>query len=171
MEKQYYILFTILFTTTVVAHGHPRFTNLVLYMHEIRSGSSPTLVKVISANSTATSPTMFGLIAIIDNPMRAGISPNSTLVAYGQGIVALDSKERASAHETIDIVFINNTYSGSSLTTVGQNPYLLPYREVPIVGGTKIFRLACGFIEVTTEYRNNATGDSIYRYNMHIYHY
>nr|DAD32026.1 TPA_asm: hypothetical protein HUJ06_010877 [Nelumbo nucifera] len=63
----------------------------------------------------------------MDNPLIATPDINSTLMGRAQGLYAMFSQQ-------------NN-----SLSVVGRNPILNEVREMPIVKGTGVFRIACGY--------------------------
>lgn len=46
---------------------------------------------------------------------------------------------------TLTYNFVSGIYNGSSLSIVGRNPVMREVREMPVVGGTGVFRLARGF--------------------------
>ncbi|PIM99198.1 hypothetical protein CDL12_28311 [Handroanthus impetiginosus] len=146
-------------------------TQLQLYVQDILSGPNPSNVQVASANSTFTSPTLFGLVAVLDDPVRIEPNPDAEIVGRAQGLFAFASLEEISLHFTFDLVFTGGEYNGSVLNIVGHNPYLHEYRELSVVGGTGFFQLARGIIGVRTVSFNSSTGDAFFQYNITVLHY
>ncbi|KAI3446232.1 hypothetical protein Pfo_002897 [Paulownia fortunei] len=184
MGKQFVVL--MLFSIAIVAHGNgiekknwfqnihrvkEKVTQLQLYVQDILSGPNPTNIQVASANSTFTSPTFFGLVAVLDDPVRTGPNPNSEIVGRAQGFFVFASLEEISLHMTFDLVFTSGEYNGSTLNLVGRNPYPRDHRELSIVGGSGAFQLARGVVGVRTVSLNSSTGDAFFQYNITILHY
>ncbi|KAK4437654.1 Dirigent protein 1 [Sesamum alatum] len=180
MGKQFLVL--LLFSVATLASGDDiamktwfkktdlskqKVTQLQLYVQDILQGPTPTNVVVASANSTATSPTSFGLVVVLDDPVRIGPDPNSKTVGRFQGFYTFSSLEEQSIHLSFDFVFTTGKLNGSTLTLVGNNRFLREHREVPIVGGSGVFRLARGFAGVRTV----SFTEFIFEYNLTILHY
>ncbi|KAK4424073.1 Dirigent protein 21 [Sesamum alatum] len=154
-----------------LAHKSQKTTHLHFYLHDIVSGPSPTNIPIAVANSTAQSPTYFGLIAAIDDPLTLGPSPDSEIVGRAQGLFGSTSLEEIAFHMSFDIVFTKGRYNGSTLTVVGRNPFLREYRELSIVGGSGVFRLARGTAVLNTVKYNSTWGDAVVEYNVMVLHY
>ncbi|KAG8368121.1 hypothetical protein BUALT_Bualt15G0012200 [Buddleja alternifolia] len=189
MLKQYLVL--TLLSIATLAHGNDiakepdtltnwfqnlsvakeKVTQLQLYVQDILTGPTPTTIPVANANSTFTSPTLFGLVAVLDDPVRIAPSPDSEIVARARGFFAYSSLEEISIHMTFNLVFTSGEYNGSALSLVGHNPYLHEFRELPVVGGSGAFRLARGVALVRTVLLNATTGDAFFQYNVTVLHY
>ncbi|KAL0386893.1 UNVERIFIED_CONTAM: Dirigent protein 21 [Sesamum radiatum] len=152
-------------------HKNQKATHLHFYLHDIVSGPNPTNIPIAMSNSTAQSPTYFGLIAAIDDPLTLGPSPDSEIVGRAQGLFGSTSLEEIAFHMTFDIVFTNGKYNGSTLTVLGRNPFLREYRELSIVGGSGVFRLARGTAVLNTVTYNSTSGDAVVEYNVTVLHY
>uniref|UniRef100_A0A2P2Q8Y2 Dirigent protein n=1 Tax=Rhizophora mucronata TaxID=61149 RepID=A0A2P2Q8Y2_RHIMU len=63
--------------------------------------------------------------------------------------------------------FVDGIYNGSSFSLLGKNPPMKPAREMPIVGGTGLFRFARGYAIAHT-LSLNAAGDAVVGYNVTI---
>ncbi|GJU39466.1 dirigent protein 22-like protein [Tanacetum coccineum] len=105
------------------------------------SGNSPTALRVAQSNITSTSPTAFGFIAMVDDKLTSGPEPNSTIVGQAQGIYGSACLDEAGLLMTMNLVFNGAEYSGSTLSLLGRNAPFHPYREMPIVGGSGVFRM------------------------------
>ncbi|KAK4477208.1 hypothetical protein RD792_016422 [Penstemon davidsonii] len=148
-----------------------KITELQFYVQDILSGPNPSNIQVARANSTLTSPTSFGSVAVLDDPVRTGPSSDSEIIGRAQGLFALASLEEMSLHMTFDLVFTSGDYNGSSISIVGHNPYLNQNRELSVVGGTGAFRFARGVVAVNTVSLNSSTGDAFFQYNVTVLHY
>ncbi|KAL0383961.1 UNVERIFIED_CONTAM: Dirigent protein 2 [Sesamum radiatum] len=111
-------------------------TKLHFYFHDIVSGKKPTAVPVARANSTFASPTYFGLLSVIDNPLTTGPGPKSEIVGRAQGITGYSSFKEFSLLMTLNLVFTSGEYNGSTLSVVGYNPFTQRIFEDAIVGGS-----------------------------------
>ncbi|XP_073146783.1 dirigent protein 21-like [Henckelia pumila] len=145
-------------------------TRLQFYVRDVFSTPTPTNVQVARANSTPGSPTSFGLVAVIDDPVTIGPEPQSKIIGRAQGIIALSSLEDTSLHMTLTIVFTDGEYSSSTISFVGHNAYLTKLRQISIVGGTGAFALARGVTFINTVSSNSA-GDAVFRYDSVVLHY
>lgn len=60
-----------------LSHAKEKMTKFHFYFHDIVSGKNPTAIQIAQANITSLSPTSFGLVRMMDNPMTIGPSINS----------------------------------------------------------------------------------------------
>uniref|UniRef100_M1C4L9 Dirigent protein n=2 Tax=Solanum tuberosum TaxID=4113 RepID=M1C4L9_SOLTU len=146
-------------------YAKQKVTKFHFYFHDITSGKNPTAVPIIKSKS----PTFFGYVAMIDDPLTVGPEVNSTLVGRAQGIYGGAGQKEAALLMTLNFVFTTGKYNGSTLSVLGRNPAFHKYREMPIVGGSGVFRLAQGIATAKT-YWMNAT-DAIVEYNVIVLHY
>ncbi|KAJ7956510.1 Dirigent protein [Quillaja saponaria] len=95
---------------------------------------------------------------------------NSKLIGRAQGISAISSHHNElSLLTAFTFGFTSGAFNGSSVSVVGRNPIMDEVREMPIVGGTGIFRLARGYVFATT-YSTDPVG-AVIGYNVTILHY
>ncbi|KAK9062463.1 hypothetical protein SSX86_019649 [Deinandra increscens subsp. villosa] len=144
-------------------------TKLHFYFHDIVSGTSPTAMRVAQP-TTYTSLTGFGNVVMADDVLTSGPEPDSTIVGRAQGIYASASMEDLGFLMTMNFVFSDGDFNGSSLSLLGRNPALHEYREMPIVGGSGVFRMARGIATAKT-YSFNLLGDAVVEYNVMVSHY
>lgn len=71
----------------------------------------------------------------------------------------------------LNYVFLEGKYNGSTLSILWTNNVFLPIREMPIVGGSGIFRFARGYALAKTRFFNLTTGDAVIEYNVYVLHY
>lgn len=120
---------------------------------------------------TTKSPTFFGFVSMIDDPPTVGPEPNSTLVGRAQGIYGAADQNESDLLMTLNFVFTTGEYNGSTLSVLGWNPVFPKYREMPIVGGSGIFRLAQGIATAKTYWVNTTSRDGVVEYNVIVLHY
>lgn len=145
-------------------------TNLHFYFHDTVSGKNPTAVRVAQAADTNKSPTLFGVVMMADDPLTQTPDPNSKLVGRAQGLYGSAGQQELALIMALNFGFVDGIYNGSSISLLGKNPALHPVREMAIVGGTGIFRLARGYAIAQTHWFNTTTGDAIVRYNVTVVH-
>ncbi|CAL5399728.1 unnamed protein product [Camellia sinensis] len=138
-----------------------KLTKLNFYLHDTLSGKNPTAIKVAQANITFKSPTLFGLINMIDDPLTVGPEPNSTEVGRAQGFYGSAGLDKLGLIMTMNLYFTTGKYNGSTLSVVGRNSVMELYREMPIIGGSGVFRLARGIVTAKTYFLNTTTGDAV----------
>ncbi|KAJ6937093.1 hypothetical protein NC652_011687 [Populus alba x Populus x berolinensis] len=61
----------------------------------------------------------------------------------------------------MDFAFTDGIYNGSCISLLGKNSAVNPAREMPIVAGTGLFRLASGYAIAQTYRLDVTTGDAI----------
>ncbi|KAJ8765095.1 hypothetical protein K2173_010578 [Erythroxylum novogranatense] len=137
-------------TERVVSDNKRTVISLQFYFHDILGGSSPTAVRVAQSPNTNNSPTSFGAITILDDPLTEGPDPNSKLIGRAQGLYGNTGKDRLSLTMAVSFVFTDGIYNGSSFNVLGRNPVTKAVREVSINGGTGLFRSACGHAVLRT---------------------
>ncbi|XP_055808879.1 dirigent protein 22-like [Solanum dulcamara] len=152
-------------------HAKQKVTKFHFYFHDIVSGKNPTAIQIAQSNMTAKSPTFFGFVAMADDPLTVGPEPNSTIVGRAQGIYGAADQTESGLLMNLNFVFTTGKYNGSTLSVLGRNPVFHKYREMPIVGGSGVFRLAQGIATAKTYWINMTSGDAIVEYNVMVLHY
>ncbi|KAM0901794.1 hypothetical protein ACQ4PT_019708 [Festuca glaucescens] len=139
-------------------------TRLRVYWHDVVSGGpNATVAQGPSSNASATG---FGTVFVIDDPLTEG--PNLTgskLLGRAQGVYISAGKDTLSLLMAMNFVFVDGAYNGSSIAIVGPNPTDLAVREIPVVGGTGVFRFARGYCQARTRWF-----DATVEYNVHLRH-
>ncbi|GLT88348.1 hypothetical protein SLE2022_063780 [Rubroshorea leprosula] len=148
-----------------------KLTHLHFYFQDILSGQIPTAIRVAQAPTTNTSSTVFGAVNIMDDPLTVTPDINSTLVGRAQGLYALSSQEETSLMMVMTFSFLEGKYNGSTVSVLGRNPPFNKVREMPIVGGSGIFRFARGYAQARTNTFSLTTGDACVEYNVYVLHY
>ncbi|KAL7588615.1 hypothetical protein Lser_V15G40219 [Lactuca serriola] len=140
-------------------------TNLHFYFHDALSGPGQTAYPVFQSNITSTSITGFGLTFMFDQPMTVERDPGSMMIGKGQGFSGSASLEQPGFLMNMNFVFTQGKFNGSTLQVFGTNPIRNQFREMSVVGGTGVFRLARGI----ATFRNESS--STIEYNIVVLHY
>jgi len=146
-------------------------SRLHFYFHETLVGKNVTTVQVARANGTNASPTLFGLVVVMNDMLTNGPEPASELLGRMQGLYSLSGQEETAMQMAVTFVFSSGEYNGSTLCLVGINPIYHPVREMPIVGGSGLFRMARGYAFARTYSLDNITGNAVVECNVTVLHY
>ncbi|KAF9688624.1 hypothetical protein SADUNF_Sadunf01G0007700 [Salix dunnii] len=141
-----------------------------LYWHDILAGPNPSAIQVVPPPSN-TSRTDFGLVRMIDNPLTLGPEMSSKMVGRAQGFYAQASQQDTGLLMAMNFAFIEGKYNGSYITVLGKNSVLLTVREMPVIGGSGLFRFARGYVQARTQKLDITTGDATVEYNVYVFHY
>ena len=106
-----------------------------------------------------------------DDPLTVGPEPGSKLVGKAQGIYASASQDDLGFLMVMNFAFTEGKYNGSTLSLLGRNAVLSTVREMPIVGGSGLFRFARGYAQAKTHWVNFTSGDAVVEYNVYAFHY
>ncbi|XP_068647025.1 dirigent protein 23-like [Aristolochia californica] len=151
--------------------GKEKITQLHFFFHDTLSGRSPSAVPIAEAEMTDKSPTVFGKVMMADDPLTEGPELKSKEVGRAQGIYGSAGQEGLSLIMAMSFSFTEEKYNGSSFSLMSRNPAMNPVRELAIVGGTGLFRLAKGYVVAKTYWVNVTSGDAIVEYNATLVHY
>ncbi|KAI3683463.1 hypothetical protein L1987_83967 [Smallanthus sonchifolius] len=142
------------------------------YWHDIISGPNPSVVNIIQPPAkNKTSATGFGMVNMIDDPLTVKPEAGSRLLGRAQGFYGLASQEEVGLLMAMNFVFSTGKYNGSTLTILGRNPVFEKVREMPVIGGSGLFRFARGYVQASTHSFDLKTGDAVVEYNVHVLHY
>ena len=148
-----------------------KLSHLHFYFHDILSGPKPSAVRVAQAAMTNTSSTLFGAVSVIDDALTMLPDNSSKVVGRAQGIYASASQSEIGLLMVLNFAFIEGEYNGSTLSVLGRNSILSTVRELPIVGGSGVFRFARGYAHAKTYTLDTKTGDAVVEYNVYALHY
>lgn len=148
-------------------------TDFHFFFYTSTIGANPNDVLVAQSNITSKSPTLFGAAAVMDGPVTVGPERNSSQLGRFQGFYAVSSLDEMSFTMLFNFVFTHGKYNGSSLSVVGYNPVHHKHREVVIVGGSGLFRLARGILTIRTLWWNITMniGDAVIECHGILLHY
>uniref|UniRef100_A0A0D6R197 Dirigent protein n=1 Tax=Araucaria cunninghamii TaxID=56994 RepID=A0A0D6R197_ARACU len=148
-----------------------KLSHLHFYFHDTLIGRNASVVTVAAANTTKSSRTGFGVVNVMDDLLTEGPKPTSTVVGRAQGLYTSACQEEVRLLMAVTYVFYGGKFNGSTLSVVGSNAVFNEEREMPIVGGTGVFRLARGYALARTQTFDLKTGNAIVEYNVHVLHY
>ncbi|KAJ0972054.1 hypothetical protein J5N97_020013 [Dioscorea zingiberensis] len=150
---------------------HKKLSHFRVYWHDVVSGPHPSSSVVAQSAATNTSRSAFGLVRVIDNALTRGPAITSELVGRAQGFYASASLDYVGLLMAMNFAFTGGKYNGSTLTILGRNEVFTEVREMPIIGGSGLFRWAQGYAQARTNMVNLTTGDAIVQYDLHVMHY
>lgn len=146
-----------------------KMTKLRFFFHDTVTGDNPTGVQV---GQPRNSPLDFGSLSVIDAPLRVGAEAESKVMGRAQGIYSSVSREGGTGLlMSLNYIFTDGIYNGSSLSVLAHNAISNQYREFPILGGSGYFRLARGIATVQTNSFNATTLNAVMEYNVVVLHY
>ena len=143
-----------------------KLTRLHFYFHDTLDGTNPTAIRIAGPSKRS-----FGTTMMADDPLTEGPEANSKLVGRAQGIYALASQHDIGLLVVMNFAFLKGMYNGSALSILGHNPILDRVREMPIVGGSGVFRYARGYALAKTVWFNQKTGNVVVEYNVSVLHF
>ncbi|XP_052485866.1 dirigent protein 22 isoform X2 [Gossypium raimondii] len=168
LKTQSFIIFLILFFITIIT-SFSRLT--VAYGYSELFGKNITGIRVVDGkpSTNRSSQFMFGDVYVIDDPLTIEPDINSKTVGKAQGTYTVASQGELSLLMVTNFAFTEGKYNGSTLSVLGRNEVLSTAREIPIVGGSGVFRFARGYAQVRTQSINQAR--AIVEYNVFVFHY
>ena len=141
------------------------------YFHDIITGTKPTAVRVAQAATTDASSTSFGAVYVIDDPLTILPDNTSKVVGRAQGIYALAAQSEAALLMLLNLAFTEGKYNGSTLSVLGRDAVLSTVREMPIIGGSGVFRFARGYAQARTNVFDAKTKYAILEFDVYVLHY
>ncbi|KEH15925.1 putative plant disease resistance response protein [Medicago truncatula] len=140
------------------------------YWHDVVSGDNATAIEIIPPLPKFNT-TNFGEVKVIDNALTSGPQLSSKLVGRAQGIYSYTSQTELNFLMIMNFALFEGKYNGSTITILGRNDAYEKVREMPVIGGSGLFRFAKGYAELTTYFLNTTTGDATSEYNIYVSHY
>ncbi|KAJ1378602.1 Dirigent protein [Sesbania bispinosa] len=144
-------------------------THLHFFYHDILEGKNPTVVQIIDPPA-GNSPSGFGTTFMMDNLLTEAIELSSKPVGRAQGMFGLASLEDRGMVMLINFAFTEGEYAGSTLSMLGRNPVQDTVREMPIVGGTGVFRFAKGYAIAKSLWEISTSEHFIVEYDITVSH-
>ncbi|OIV99662.1 hypothetical protein TanjilG_17472 [Lupinus angustifolius] len=100
---------------------------------------------------------------MMDNALTEGQELSSKSVGRAQGLFGVASLQKDSAM----VMLINFVFNeGSTLSMLGRNPVFDTVREMPIVGGTGVFRFATGYAIANSIWAISSHQHFVVEYNI-----
>ncbi|KAK7339976.1 hypothetical protein VNO77_20666 [Canavalia gladiata] len=151
--------------------SNEKLSHFRFYWHDTLSGHNPSSITVIPSSFKWNSTSVFGLVNIFENPLTLGPQSNSKLVGKAQGFYASASQTEVDMLVVMNFAFTEGKYNGSTITLLGRDPIFDKVREMPVIGGTGLFRFARGYAQLSTHWFSPLTKDAIVQYNLYVMHY
>ncbi|XP_075524523.1 dirigent protein 22-like [Primulina tabacum] len=147
----------------------PKTEIIQVYVQDVLGGPGQTVYEIARSNITsATNFGVFGQLFMSDDLLTAGPDPSSQPLGRAQGLVGFSDLNELVVYVSVNFYFRGGPYDGSTISVFGRNPILNAARELSIVGGTGVFRLARGVAVSTTYMDFNATGYAIFKYTLYV---
>ncbi|KAK6163025.1 hypothetical protein DH2020_002866 [Rehmannia glutinosa] len=137
-------------------------SHLHFYFQDKLSGKNPTAMKIIGNGFG------FGTTFMIDDALTQGPERDSKVVGRAQGTYAMAAQNDMALLMVVTFGFTEGKYNGSSISMVGRNHVVDDVREMPIVGGSGLFR---GYALAHTVWFDPKTGDASVEYNVSVIHF
>ncbi|XP_058734442.1 dirigent protein 22-like [Vicia villosa] len=147
-----------------------KLSHLKFYWHDIMTGKNPTSFAVVPSPLKLNSTFSFGLVTMMDDPLTLGPELSSKLVGKCQGLYASTSQDSFSFLMAMNLALFEGEYNGSSITIMGRNPVFDKVREMPVVGGSGLFRFARGYAQLTTYSYDPKNAIAVVEYNVYVSH-
>ncbi|XP_057427866.1 dirigent protein 22-like [Lotus japonicus] len=146
-----------------------KLSHLRFYFHDIVDGPNQSAFRVAAAPSTNNSPTGFGAVVVMDDALTELPEMGSKVVGRAQGMYALASRSEVGLLMVLNFAFTEGKYNGSNLSVLGRNAANSAVREMPVVGGSGLFRFANGYAQARTHH--STTVEDVVEYNVFVFHY
>ncbi|XP_061962054.1 dirigent protein 19-like [Populus nigra] len=156
---------------TITMKAVEKKTSLHFYFHDISSGKNQTSTAIARPLNMTAAANFFGSTSRADVLLREGPEPTSKLVGREQGIYAFASQHNAVLLMVMNSAFVDGIYNGSSLSTLGRNAIFDSVREMPVVGGSGVSRLARGYALAKTFSFNLKAGVAVIEYNVSVVYF
>ncbi|KAL2337673.1 hypothetical protein Fmac_012119 [Flemingia macrophylla] len=141
------------------------------YWHDIVSGSNATSATIIPSLPKYNTTTSFGMVSVMDNPLTVGPELGSKLVGRAEGFYSFTSQSQLHLSMVMNFALSEGKYNGSSISILGRYVVNDEVKDMPVIGGTGLFRFATGFAEGRTYYSDPNTGDATTEYDIYVLHY
>ncbi|KAG6401286.1 hypothetical protein SASPL_138138 [Salvia splendens] len=138
-----------------------------VYWHDIQSGNHPSSMPIVKPVTKMG----FGQVNMIDNPLTLGPELSSLAVGKAQGFYGMASQEELGLLMAMNFFFTTGKYNGSSITIFGMNAVFDHVREMPVIGGSGLFRWARGYVQARTHDLDIKSGDATVEYTIYVMHY
>lgn len=149
-------------------HQTEKTTHLHFFYHDILEGKNPTVVQIIDPSTSSQSG--FGTTFMMDNLLTEEQDLSSKVVGRAQGLFGLASLQDRGMVMLINFAFTEGDYAGSTLSMLGRNPVQDTVREMPIVGGTGVFRFARGYAIAKSLWELSTSEHFVVEYDITISH-
>ncbi|KAL1540947.1 Dirigent protein 19 [Salvia divinorum] len=144
-----------------------KLSRFLVYWHDIPSGNAPSSIAIVKP----VTKTGFGQVNMIDNLLTLGPELSSKTVGKAQGFYGFASQEELGLLMAMNFFFTTGKYNGSSITILGRNAVFDHVREMPVIGGSGLFRWARGYVQARTHDLDLKSGVASVEYTIYVMHY
>ncbi|TVU25855.1 hypothetical protein EJB05_28368, partial [Eragrostis curvula] len=146
-------------------------THLRFYLHDIVTalpGQPATAVRIAKATAPLPgNPTIpFGDMFVIDDPLTEGPNAASPAVGRAQGFYLVASQTEIALMLIFNAVFTAGPHNGSTVAVVSRDLITAKVRELPVVGGTGVFRGATGYALFRTHTFNTSDMNAVLKVDI-----
>ncbi|KAL8500927.1 hypothetical protein ACS0TY_020496 [Phlomoides rotata] len=142
------------FSELTIALRTEKTTRLHFYFQDRPGGKNPTAVKIIGEGKSIG----FGTTFMIDDALTEKLDRSSKIVGRAQGMYSIVTQNDMAFLMVVTFAFTEGKYNGSGISMLGRNHVMDDVREMPIVGGSGLFRLARGYALAHTLWFDPITG-------------
>lgn len=107
---------------------------------------------------------------MIDDALTESVERDSKVIGRAEGMFSVSTQNDVALLMVVTFVFSEGEYNGSSISMLGRNHVMDDVREMPIVGGSGVFRLGRGYALAHTLMLDIKTGDASVEYNVYVQH-
>ncbi|XAR55364.1 hypothetical protein NMG60_11035416 [Bertholletia excelsa] len=158
------VLLLVMFTCSQSANEQQKETTVTLYFQTLVAGPNATIVTVTGIPGKVWAMNSFGTVLGVDDPLTEGLSGGSAPVGRGQGMLVNTASDGSAVYLLLSIVFTNKEYNGSTIEIQGvSRPTSNGVVEVPVVGGTGMFRFGKGYATLEAAYLDPRRGYAVTR--------
>ncbi|XP_073027658.1 dirigent protein 22-like [Primulina eburnea] len=151
-----------------ICSGKEEVAEVRFFVQDVLGGEKPTVYEVARASITSNSTTTFGQVRVLDDLLTAGPDKDSEKLGRAQGLITSADLETSALAMYLNFVFTSGQYNGSTLSILGRNQIMNVKRELPVVGGTGIFRMARGYAITNTYSFDPYTNYGVLEYNIYV---
>ncbi|XP_051146227.1 dirigent protein 22-like [Andrographis paniculata] len=141
---------------------------LHFYVHDV-GGNNGTVWEVAQAEIT-TNYRSLGQVVVMDHKLTNKPNKNSLEVGRVQGMVASTGLREMAMTLSMNFVFTLGKFKGSTLSVLGWLSVNQKKRELPVLGGTGVFRMARGYIISNTYSFDPIKNYGILEYTIYVYY-
>ncbi|KAL2460039.1 Dirigent protein 21 [Abeliophyllum distichum] len=151
-----------------LCRGTEKATTLQIFIQDVLAGDNQTVWEVARSIITADSPTSFGQVRVLDDLITAGPDKTSEKIGRAQGLITSADLHESALAMNLNFIFTGGQYKGSTLCMLGRNPLDKEKRELAIVGGTGLFRMARGYAITNTYSYDVENSYGVLEYNIYV---
>lgn len=151
-----------------ICSGKENFAVVHFYVQDRLAGANATVYEVARSTITSTSPTAFGQVRVLDDLLTTEPDINSEEVGRVQGLITSADLETSALAMNLNFYFTSGNYSGSTISILGRNQIGDAERELAVVGGTGVFRMARGYALTSTYSYDVETEYGVLEYTLYV---